>query len=253
MNCETIYHYTTVSGLIGIVTHREIWASDCQFLNDGTELSYAEDIFRKEVQKLNLPPLTNGGYLIAGPSIWLFRMFIACFCEDGDLLSQWRGYGADQGYAIGFDTEILRSLNIGEVSPVQYGIVNPSEYFKQELDDANHISGHPGVSEWYASERLLPRLARVKHPGFAEEREWRILKQVPFYDLSSQEVNTQFRPSPMGPIAYLVLPFPPDCLREIVIGPGSHTETHKAAIKNLLRINNLPSVNVRISNVPFRR
>ena len=29
--------------------------------------------------------------------------YIACFCENGDLLSQWRGYGAiGNGYALGF-------------------------------------------------------------------------------------------------------------------------------------------------------
>src|SRR5712691_7887648 len=34
---------------------------------------------------------------------------ITCFCENGDLLSQWRGYSAHgYGYSLGFDTTILR-------------------------------------------------------------------------------------------------------------------------------------------------
>jgi len=141
-----IYHYTTISGLIGIVTHCELWASDSQFLNDGTELSYASNIFFAEVQKLNLALVEDGGgYSLAGSSLEEFRMFITCFCEDRDLLSQWRGYGADQGYALGFDTDQLQALNFGTITPVQYGITNPSEYFAQELKT---LSIDQGIQEW---------------------------------------------------------------------------------------------------------
>ncbi|RJP55543.1 MAG: DUF2971 domain-containing protein [Anaerolineaceae bacterium] len=252
-NNSIIYHYTTISGIIGIITHRELWASDCQFLNDGAELSYAKDIYFAEIQKLNLPPLEDGGYRIAGHSLLYFRMFVACFCEDGDLLSQWRGYGADQGYALGFDIEKLRSLNIGEVVPVQYGIANPAEFFSKEIRDAAQPTAHPGVVEWHTSEWLLPRLARVKHPSFSEEREWRILKQETLFDLSAQNPPTQFRSSSMGPIPYLVITFPPECLREIIIGPGNHTGIRLNAVQSLLQYNGFSEVNIRLSEIPFRR
>jgi hypothetical protein len=35
---------------------------------------------------------------------------VACFCTNGDLLSQWRGYGRG-GYAIGFDRGALHQLS----------------------------------------------------------------------------------------------------------------------------------------------
>jgi hypothetical protein len=248
-----IYHYTTIPGLIGIVSNCELWASDCQFLNDGTELSYARDFFFAELQKLGIPTLEEEGFVPPGRSLQNFRIFVTCFCEDGDLLSQWRGYGVDQGYALGFDTETLEALNSGEIIPVQYGIANPTEYFAEELAEARIHSAHPGIKEWHASERLLPRLARVKHPGFAEEHEWRILKQIPLYDLKKPEISVQFRPSSMGPIAYLVISFPPECLREIIIGPGSHIETRKAAVLDLLHYHGLEHVNVTVSKIPFRR
>jgi len=56
-----IYHYTTISGLIGIISNCELWASDCQYLNDGTELSYANNLFLDEVSKLNLEPIYERG------------------------------------------------------------------------------------------------------------------------------------------------------------------------------------------------
>jgi hypothetical protein len=249
---DIIYHYTTVSGLIGIVTHRELWVSDCRFLNDGTELTYAEDIFFSEIKKLDLPTISDAGYRIAGPSLSNFRMFLACFCEEGDLLSQWRGYGIDQGYSLGFDTSQLKALEIGEISPVQYGITKPSEYFADELSVATEPTAHPGVEEWHASMWLLPRLVRVKHPGFAEEREWRLFIQVPSYDRRDKITKIQIRPSPLGPVPYLAISFPPNCIREIVIGPGSHTETREAAVRDMLKYLDYSDVDVRISKIPLR-
>jgi hypothetical protein len=35
------------------------------------------------------------------------RAYVACFCESGDLLSQWRSDGGDSGYAIGFRSALL--------------------------------------------------------------------------------------------------------------------------------------------------
>jgi hypothetical protein len=250
---ETIFHYTTTSGLVGILTHHELWASDCQLLNDGTELSYARDFFFAEVKKLKLKPLMDGGYRVAGPSLDMFKVFIACFCEEGDLLSQWRGYGIDQGYALGFNTAQLQALGFGEVVQVQYGITDPSKYFAQEIKDAAEPSAHPGVSEWHASEFLLPRLASVKHPSFKEECEWRILKQLPIYELKQPGTNIRYRISDMGPIAYMVISFPSECLQEIVIGPGNNTETRKAAVLSMLQSLDFQEVTVRVSNIPFRK
>ena len=36
---------------------------------------------------------------------WLdtqLRLFVTCFCSNGDLLSQWRAYAGSGGYAVGF-------------------------------------------------------------------------------------------------------------------------------------------------------
>ena len=45
---------------------------------------------------------------------WPVRCFAVCFCEDGDLLSQWRGYaGGVGGFAIGFPREVLAERSWG--------------------------------------------------------------------------------------------------------------------------------------------
>jgi hypothetical protein len=252
---ELLFHYTSISGLIGIITKLELWASDCRFLNDGKEISYGLDIFYKEVSKLGLPLIKgiNDFRINAVPSMDEISMFVACFCEDGDLLSQWRGYGLNQGYAIGFDVARLQALNLGMICPVQYGIDNPSEFFKNELLMAAQLTAHPGVAEWYASLALLPRLAGVKHPGFAEEREWRFLRSNLNEGKFTEFPNKlQYRPSSLGPIAYQVIRFPKECIREIVIGPGSYSEIRENAIHRMLWEQKLIDVCTRCSKIPFR-
>jgi hypothetical protein len=267
-NSSIIYHYTNISGLIGIITSHTIWASDCRFLNDGTELTYAQELFLKEVNKLKLPAEEEnirqggGGYNIADLSHKSSRVFISCFCEDGDLLSQWRGYGVDQGYAIGFDIEQLRALKIGRISPVHYGLDKPKEYFAEELEQAPQRTGHPGVHGYYLYLKLLPRLAIIKHPGFAEEREWRFLKQISKYDPNldgpDEGLSINFRSSSLGPIPYIAIPFHPECLREVIVGPGSYIDTRVDAIAGLLEVSGYTlnvngNFDIRISTIPYRK
>jgi hypothetical protein len=250
---EEIYHYTDINGLIGILTKQEIWASDCQLLNDGTELKYARNLFNKEVAKLGLKPELGEAYVLPGPTLDRLRVFVACFCEKGDLLSQWRGYGMNQGYSIGFYTKQLQSIKLWETKPVQYGIEKPEDYFSEELESATHLTAHPGVRESYASEELLPRLVRVKHPSFKEECEWRLFRQMHLYEIADMGSTIKYRPSNMGPIPYIAIPFKPEFLKEIIIGPGSQTGTRESAIQNMLQYLNLANVDVRISQIPYRK
>jgi hypothetical protein len=95
-----LYHYTTLSGLVGITSSHSLWASDVRYMNDASELTYAAELISEvltetlskvenEVVRAALPPPHPG---FANPFEYGMRPFAACFCEDGDLLSQWRGY-----------------------------------------------------------------------------------------------------------------------------------------------------------------
>jgi len=254
MNNPTLYHYTKVNGLLGIISNCELWSSDCRFLNDGSELTYAREIFFNEIAQLNLPTRKDDlGYRIPGNSLDDFQIYITCFCEEGDLLSQWRAYGKEQGYSLGFDSNLLKDLENVEVFPVQYGIKNPQEYFSRELQEASQLSEHPGISEWHQSQWILPRLAQVKNPSFAEEREWRLIVQLDHYkNISNENVNIKFRTSPLGPISYVVNSFPKECLREIIIGPGPNSTICEQSVHSLLDVYEFNKVIVRVSNIPYR-
>ena len=41
---KTLYHYTTQSGLLGILREKEIWATHTQYLNDSKEYRHATEL-----------------------------------------------------------------------------------------------------------------------------------------------------------------------------------------------------------------
>ncbi len=54
--------------------------------------------------------------------------FTISFCDDGDLLSQWRGYGSfGSGYALGFQAEGFDAFQLGNLIEVQYGFEGVQE------------------------------------------------------------------------------------------------------------------------------
>lgn len=129
-----LYHYTTGSGLIEIVKSGELWSTQLSCLNDATELLYPVELLREKAhQRLKAPVTPRLEFLLkaivaglAAPQVATEGRFVACFSEDGDDLSQWRGYGGgDGGYAIEFDSHYLRDMrNI----PSQNTILGRVEY-----------------------------------------------------------------------------------------------------------------------------
>jgi hypothetical protein len=131
---EKLYHYTTAPGLLGILEKHRLWATNVRYLNDPSEGRYAVKLVQKVLQEASTKHeeevgklekrhpaweslLVNFGDLISYriPKIkqWTENalkilderdVYVSCLCPNGNLLSQWRGYGAlGGGYALGFD------------------------------------------------------------------------------------------------------------------------------------------------------
>ena len=126
---DTIYHYTTPGGLLGIVEHHSIFLTDAFFLNDQSELLYGRSLALEILQR-RLAAATADVYEFIRLGIEKFdpfeeqyvgfRYYVACFCPDGNLLSQWRAYGAPgYGFSLGFASAPLHEKQYaGEVPHV---------------------------------------------------------------------------------------------------------------------------------------
>jgi hypothetical protein len=119
-----VYHYTDTKAFAGIVEKAALWATDFRYLNDSRELRYAWDPFVATLRRrASEPGDYSEAYAAQLKALELMEsidlmgfddsMFVACFTELRDVVSQWSRYGANgHGIALGFDTEAIRTLRV---------------------------------------------------------------------------------------------------------------------------------------------
>lgn len=188
---KTIYHYTTLHGLISIIENQSIFCSNVNFLNDKKEFKHGVSIIQTVIQKLksnknNLPILEMVENNIN--MIYKSERYVTCFSKNGDLLSQWRAYANHgKGVSIGFNAQhfdksikqYIRPKYINYDEKLQLETIE--EIIKIILDFCNKrkemIDWTEYGYEWLVANLIIEYLDDViafyKHPSFSEEQEYR--------------------------------------------------------------------------------
>ena len=251
---RVLYHYTHASGFLGILERRCLFASDVWFLNDASEVRYAQMRMAERVREHLGPDQPWLQELLdvseAKPG-WLDDVFVTSFCEEPDLLSQWRSYAAG-GFAIGFAADGLAALGDGQgaprLVPVDYGADSGRRRLRglfEQLADGGPYSGEE--RERLARTVLLPEMARVKEPSFSEEKEWRLLV------IEERPERILFRIGASGVVPYVEVAMPePTPVREIVIGPAPDQLLHRRGVEQLLARRGYRGVAIRESTSSLR-
>ena len=132
---DALFHYTSAEGLIGILQDKEIWSTAYHCTNDESELSAGSGILTPIFMRATHGMVDENDPLVQtirarGVSIFehanrfeqiivgmLFNRlcaYVTCFCKPAGeedfrhgLLSQWRAYGVDGGYALQFSRKRL--------------------------------------------------------------------------------------------------------------------------------------------------
>src|SRR5260370_29584283 len=154
----SIFHYTNAEGLKGILSSKTLFATDCRFLNDTGEVGVIRNlvlpVLETEIAEM-IPKLVErqfvrwfyefhgerGNRCQAGgffePLIKLMNnvspLFVLSFCRhderskefDPGLLSQWRGYGDEGGYAIEFDDAGVDNLSKTKQTIISHNYSQP--------------------------------------------------------------------------------------------------------------------------------
>ena len=311
-----LYHYTTGAGLHGIVESRALWATNVFFLNDSSE--YVGFVERR------LPLLIEQGIRAQVVASWGGRApdptrefevalgaevarlqqvfgdflakigthYIASFCSastpdataDG-LLSQWRAYGPDGGYALVFDTAAMESLLADEMRDYLYhfAIWGDIEYYdgldEQKAALPETVSNERIVRDAFsrlhergaapavlepALEPLLRLACTHKHHGFREEQEVRIVVVPPG---RPDEVETWDKHRPVRPLRFVnrggtLVPhielFARDDrlaaaqlpIRRVIVGPHRDQRRRVRAVELLLAANGVEAA-VTASGIPY--
>ncbi|WP_449429952.1 DUF2971 domain-containing protein [Pseudomonas putida] len=265
------YHYTDAAGLLGIIQNGRLWATDLRFLNDPSEGTYLPE------RLLELMALKPGGIndieqkIIEGVKNALLspRSNYPAFCvslsADGDLLSQWRGYGDfGKGYAIGLN------LGFDSVHPQVahfYDVVYGDDQFMDLAVDLLDLfaSATPKWSdmmygEWAATLSVIAK--SFKHQGYSEEQESRLIcsRSGDGVDLFTNELPLKFRAKGSDLIPYIPMSLglladgdePRLPIQRIVVGPGVNFERNYSSIADLLKANSYENVIIERSAIPFR-
>lgn len=315
-----LLHYTTLQGLRGILSSGCLWATDAACLNDSSEITH---FFDERLRKLILEDARKRAIELAGVPQYLARMisdggidkvvdieadvwhstlrrvtlamnrpFVLSFSGPSDirvqhsgLLSQWRGYGGDGGYALVLETEKLEAMLATEAKAHHHMHVQMGDVYYHGIDpqvqpatpDVAEYEAivHQGVSRLMRggtaeeTERFYEAVTALsclyKHWGFWEEREVRVVV-VPASDEVAnasepnapprKEVKSFFRGEKDIPYVELFsqagstgaqakLP-----VKRVIVGPHKNRERHAESVRELLESKGY-TANVFQSEIPY--
>jgi DUF2971 family protein len=281
---ETLYHYTGNEGLVGILSSRQFWATDARYLNDASEIDYACYMMRLVLDEALELRQTEIAKQFLESAIQTFNPydggtyspFVMCFCEQDNLLSQWRAYG-NNGYSIEFDSGAIarHPQVVTDRRPLVRVIYDQHEQLDvltslldpilEALDLATADKTTLQASNLITDAAFLLRdlsatvLASMKHPSFCEEKEWRIIHS---HDTFEPSCGVSFRTSQGMLAPYVKLDgrfLGPPWMGELPVlgvthGPTPHPNLVKGSLRLLLHKNgyNVNRVKVLGSDVPLR-
>lgn len=205
-----LYHYCSNESFFNIVGNKNVRLMPFFHANDSEELTYGLRLIRecteyfiekepKKVKKKALISLHNKVH----DALLKDQLLFFCLSENGDQLSQWRGYGNDaQGVSMGFDMVTWQkraqfntglSFSLGDKEQLLLKVV----YLKNEqyqlianilevfLDKAKNEES----TEEGAVNKLLNCCRMFKSPAFLEEQEWRLVMTFPQSSESQEDYD----------------------------------------------------------------
>lgn len=153
------FHYTSIPVLFNILENDSMWISNTRFSNDGSE--------EKLLRKKNLTQHDN---------------YMACFCDKGDQLSQWRGYCPNGGAAIEFEINDIQTYSIlcadYEVSgkyELVYNTPIPVIYINDAEENLNAAIEMIQTICEQDNDKVEKTIPYWKNDKFEEEREARLV------------------------------------------------------------------------------
>lgn len=185
-----VYHYTSLDKFWKIIESNSFWATHVRFSNDGQEFLEGQEIINKLYE--------NHG------SSYDKNCYMICFCNENDLLSQWREY-AQNGVSVGMDfsrESIFTILNNDEKNKNSIGECRysaPIKVLYTVQDDARITKKNPSFFwkdgkeinfkkvkksldnrelELAAESQARGIIPYIKHGAFKEELESRLVFEL---------------------------------------------------------------------------
>jgi len=235
-----LYHYCTGEAFVNIIKSNQIRLSHISTMNDTYEGCWFIEKW-EEAKKAN-PEIFTCNVFDSKREIYESPIHFMCFSETGDLKSQWNEYAANgKGFAIGFNTAFFDFptwspdclINGKDTTwcKVIYNETVQKKCLIKMMDIINNNPSHGSVRGVSVAQSYIH-----KHPMFAEEEEWRLVRAS-----RQKPQNIDYRWSEFGLSSFVELGLKPKDsvypIAEIIIGPKNSTT--KDNLINFLKDNNL--------------
>lgn len=193
-------HYTSAEVFLNIVKNKEIWLRNAILMNDFSEIDYGLECLNRVLGKdgsfckaISLYHRDFFDDLISRLKSWIptFRneTYVTCLSEhlpgewQNGRLSMWRAYAPKNGVAAVINTHpfTYQGESAFYSSPVNYKSFDDFEIMYNKISD--EIKNNLGKLLIFPYDEMMDRVFHslrnaalcTKHPGFSEEREWRVL------------------------------------------------------------------------------
>lgn len=185
---QILYHYCGLDAFLSIIKNSTLWLSDIRKSNDYLECVYCRDKINEKIRGFleddkEALETWDFGYNINSDLSMDMISYVACFSENKDQLSQWRGYADNgAGIAVGFSRESFADLKEAAPSHISFRKViydeKEQEKFIERIarESIKAMETKP-VAQVAAELNQNYRLQFpvLKNASFEEEAEWRII------------------------------------------------------------------------------
>ena len=270
---QRLCHYTSLDGAIGIIRGGDLWLTNSRYSNDDEELDHGHRLVDAVLDELESEA--------AGDTVrldWLRRLgdrlraargdqvYICCFCEKDNLLSQWRGY-AENGGGVSLEFDPVGFTAVAGPDSL-HGLMRLWKVFYDRDQQRKIIRDCVDYPYWpSADEEARIRfvvdaiqffMPTFKNGDFREEQERRLIFTpypaalpqprfrtrrgllVPYYSL--RELSGQDAPG-----SGFKLP-----ISGVLIGPGPHRALNVESTRMMLAQQGYGDVPVQASTTPYR-
>jgi hypothetical protein len=268
-----LYHYTDLTGLIGILDKHDLWLTHSRYSNDAEEMVHGTNVAKKVIEVSVAAQTYDAQYLKELSELTSKQegVFISCFCEKDNLLSQWRGYGANgSGVSLQFAPKefadvtgpdnvhgLLRFWEVFYNPLKQTDIIERAVEHYAPNNPSNPLNAgqSPAALARKAADAIRFFIPTFKNADFQEEDEWRLI----FTPAPGTPVRPRFRVSRNMLVPYYSLrdlinsgslPLLP--LRQVCIGPSVHKHLNAESVKALLDEAGYTAAPVIVSTTSYR-
>lgn len=284
-------HYTSAKVALSIIENKTIWLNNVQYMNDYSEIEIGHQLLldfynnatgtelKGVLEAISTGCTKNLEFNYNNISPKLMNTYALCLTEhlaDEDKygrLSMWRAYASLNGVALVFNRPMFleEAINTSVITiPMFYFDQKEfrdavSDFTKRLRDNQSVLKTIPDFPNHVFAKFLITVLS-MKHKGFQEEREWRILSNSSIYMSPLNEILKEKRVEVNGApriikalnfsdVQYKNIKFDMnDLIYRVIIGPSNNAEQLREIFVNALSDNGVKDADDKVvcSNIPIR-